>query len=308
MSWINREPAEPQQLSDLEPALGQLRGRPTPCPAPDLLQAAQADVLPAEQRLEIIRHLQSCRLCQSLVKDLEAVDEGTLATAARKRIWQRVGAGIEAESTATKAEVSVASRRSYWRPLSLATVATAAVLVVFAVRWVQDRQHPASIVAKNGRAQVTSTPPPSVFRLDKAPVVLPASGVVVWRGQTDSSQRQIKALEEALAPYQSDNYAEAARRLEELRKKYPRMAEAPFYLGICQLFLNQNEAASKSLKDAVNLAEPPLSQAAAWYLALAFHRQGKDDLARPLLEAVCKTGQDYSSRGCAALKELGAQH
>jgi hypothetical protein len=86
------------------------------------------------------------------------------------------------------------------------------------------------------------------------------------------------------------------------------MAEAPFYLGVSQLFLNQNEDAAKSLKDAVNLASRPLADEATWYLALALDRTGRTDLASSLLEPLCHAGGKNSSRACAGIKELQAPH
>jgi tetratricopeptide (TPR) repeat protein len=146
------------------------------------------------------------------------------------------------------------------------------------------------------------------LRLEKPPIILPAASVIVWRGQKDASSEQNKELKQALAPYEADNYAEAAQRLDRIRQKYPRMAEAPFYLGVSQLFLNQNEDATKSLKDAVNLAGQPLADEANWYLALALYRSGRGEAASSVLAPLCHAGGKNSARACQGIKELQERH
>ncbi|HEY6308384.1 MAG TPA: anti-sigma factor [Candidatus Angelobacter sp.] len=310
MGWMNREPAEPGLPSDLSEALDGLRTKLPRCPKPELLQAAQADVLPAQQREDIITHLESCPACTSLLADLEALDDAPLDKAGQQRIWKRIRAGIAAEDPAPMAGRTVTGWSNSWlRPMPLAAMAAAVViLVVVGFLFVRDRQQPVNQVAQNHPVEQLPTAAPSVLRLEKPPVVLPASAVIVWRGQQEAATRQANALKQALAPYEMDNYAEAARRLERLRKQYPQMAEAPFYLGVSQLFLNQNEDAALSLKDAANIAEAPLVNDALWYLALANHRIGKDDLASSFLGALCRAGGKDSSRACAGAKELETRH
>jgi tetratricopeptide (TPR) repeat protein len=312
MGWMNREPAELGLPSNLSEALGGLRAKWPRCPKPELLQAAQADVLPAQLREDVITHLESCSACKSLLADLEVLDDAAIEKAVQQRIWKRVQSGIAAEEPA-KAGHTVTGWWNFWlRPMPLASMAAVVVvvvvLVVAGVLFVRNRQQPVDQVAQNRPVEQLPTPASSVLQLEKAPVVLPVSAVIVWRGQENSVTRQANALKQALTPYETDNYAEAARRLERLRKQYPRMAEAPFYLGVSQLFLNQNEEAARNLKDAANLAQPPLAGDVTWYLALANHRLGKDDLASSLLGPLCKAGGKDSARACAGGKELEARH
>jgi TolA-binding protein len=260
--------------------------------------------LPSEVATEVNQHLEGCRLCQSVVADLEALDSADLDTGAQERIWRRIQPGISGQNVATDGRV-----RSWWnlwlRPLPLAAMVAAVLALVVGLRVLRDRGQPATTTAQN---QTSAAPPtPSALRLEKAPIILPASAAVVWRGQEDASIKRNRELKQALAPYEADNYAEAAQRLLGLRKKYPRMAEAPFYLGVSQLFLNQNEDATRSLKEAVKLANQPLADEATWYLALALHRTGQSELATSLLEPLCRAGRKSSGRACAGVKELRAQ-
>jgi len=303
MGWMSRRPAEPRSSNDLSRSMREWRDKSSLCPRPELLQAAQAGVLPPEQGRGILEHLESCGLCQSLLADLEILDNASLDRAGDNRIWARVQSGTaDAERGRTGA---LAAWRDFWlRPLPVA-VALVLVVGIIGVRLASEFRKTAAPIAESRPSAPT---PPSVFRLEKAPVVLPGSAIIIWRGRVDASRRQAKDLEHALAPYEKDNYAEAARRLVSLHEKYPHMASAPFYLGICQLFLSQDEAATKSLKEAVNLASPPLADDAIWYLALANYRTGRLDLAMSALEPVCRAGGDKSARACAGVKEIKARY
>lgn len=315
MGWMNREPAEPGLPSDLRKALDALRAKLPQCPKPEMLQAAQSDVLPAHQREDINKHLESCPTCKALLADLEAIDNTPLDRAGQTRIWKKVQAAIATEiatqiateAPAVKFEKASAPRWSFWfRPASLAAMTAALTLVAVGVLWVRTRQQPPGNEAAQNRPVVQLPTPASVLQLEKAPVVLPASAAIVWRGQGDAAVKQGKDLKQALAPYESGDYAEAARRLDRLRKQYPRMAQAPFYLGVSQLFLNQNEQAARSLKAAA-IGGSPLADDATWYLALANHRLGKDDVASSTLETLCKAGGKNSNRACAGVKELASR-
>ena len=154
---------------------------------------------------------------------------------------------------------------------------------------------------------IPSPPVESAFRLEKAQVRLPASAVILWRGEAGAGNSPLKELERALAPYRTDNYSEAEPRLEAVARKYPRLAEARYYLGVCQLFLNNNQEAAANLKIARNLAQKELATDAEWYLALAYHKSQRDGDARPLLEELCHAAGKDSTRSCAALGELSTK-
>jgi tetratricopeptide (TPR) repeat protein len=306
MSWTERQPGEPELSTELTAAVAKLRAKSPLCPPPELLQAAQEGVLPADLTNEVTGHLATCRLCKSLQVDLEELDNTELDAAGRKRIWQRVQAGMPSQTAHAGMVIPSAWWKMWLRPVAVAAMAVVAMLAtVIGVRFFSDRSRPATTVAQ--KQTPASLPTPSVFRLEKAPIMLPASTAILWRGREDAATRQTKDLKQALVPYEANNYAEAARRLDLLRKKYARLAEAPFYLGVSQLFLDQNDDAVKSLKDAVNLADQPLADEATWYLALALYRTGRTDLASSLLEPLCRAGGNNSSSACAGIKELKAR-
>ena len=302
MGWMNGEQAELEFSNELDGELGQLHAKAGSCPRPQLLQAAQAGVLHPEQAEAITRHIEGCRLCESLLSDLEGLDDLELDKASREKIWNRVQKEARPQTSSVK---RAGFSWNWWlRPLPVAALASVIVLAI-GLTFVLPRRTPVS-VAQNQQPPV-SPAAASVFKLEKAPVMLPAAAIV-WRGQEDIPSKQARELEQALVPYEAGNYGSAVKGLDVLRRKYPRMAEASFYLGVCRLFLNQNEEAAVALKDAVNLGVPPLSDQATWYLAFAYYQTGKRDLASGLLQPLCKTKGQDSARACAAVKELEERH
>lgn len=296
MGWMTRDPAEPELSSDLDRALKGLGAKLQGCPSPDLLQASQAGVLPLEKAQEIDQHLQRCSVCRSLLADLAELDAAGPDRAEKQRIWASIQSRLSDG-------VGIKKARWWWRPLPVASaLACVATVMIVAVLLVRDHQPAAVPVAQSHPAAIAQQP--SVFKLEKAPIILPASAALVWRGQEDGSARPANDLKKALFPYQSGNYQEAVKRLDGLRKKYPSMAEAPFYQGVSQLFLNQNDKAAVALNDAVKLGKPPLLTQARWYLAVADYRTGKIEQAKDLLQPECRAGSKDSPRACQAVKEL----
>jgi tetratricopeptide (TPR) repeat protein len=317
---MSLERDELELSSDLRQAAAELTRRFEGCPEPALLQSAEAAVLPAEINARVIRHIEGCTVCKSLAQDLARLDEAPLQEQEKNRIWSRIQAGITVETLPSPAELGRPRRwSSFFRPWPTTAWAAAAALVgvLLVIGFNLMRQHPqpvASLQPQEAPPSQTSEPRPGqspasplpsrALALEKPPVTLPASAVMVWRGQAEAGNDQLKALKEALIPYSRDDYAEAKRRLESVAREYPRLAEAQFYLGVCELFLNQNQDAAVSLKRARVLAHQPLTREADWYLALAYHRSGQDGEVRPLLEKLCHTAGKDSARACAGLVEL----
>jgi len=322
---MNRAPDELELSSDIGQAAADLRERFRRCPEPTLVLASEGGVLPAELNAQVIEHLSRCPVCTLIKRDLAEIDGALLPDQAREAIWRRIRAGMAVEDEPFR-ETRVAGRwwQSIFQPWPVAA-ALAVILVGFSVlvtvnlmRRSPERPQdvalngtpvpPIQPPSQPGSSQPLSPTAESAFRLQKAAVTLPATGVMVWRGHADDGNAQvspqIKDLAGALAPYRTDNYAVAADRLEHVRRKYPRLAEAPFYLGVCQLFLNQNQEAVANLKMAQALARKQLAADAGWYLALGYHRSGLDNEARPILEKLCHSAGKDSARACAALGEL----
>jgi TolA-binding protein len=260
-----------------------LRARAQSCPRPDLLQAAHGRVLPEELAEPVLRHVQNCLACRTLLENIDALEAEPLEAGQQQRIWKR----IELE------------RRGSWFRWLWPWPAAAALCLVLA----------ASVMMRVRQQTVASRPvPPArkpagpVLAWEKAPIVLPPAALLVWRGKSSTGMWQ--EVQTALLRYQSGDYNGAAELLEPLTKKYPNLAEAWFYLGVCRLSGKANEKALTNLEQARKLAQPPLADQVPWYLALAYERTGKVGEARKVLEAQCADGGDQAARACRGARSL----
>lgn len=301
MHSISQEPDGMDFPNDVTAALRELRRRGADCPEPELLQAVQADVLPPEIRDLLMRHVEMCPICKSLMESLAALENVPLQPDERQRIWDRVQRGTGPESS-----TATTRHRARWRNLPLwpwpAAIACAAVLLLFFGAGLFHERRQAMSSIRPPRHSET-TPSSTAFRLEKAPVMMPASAVLVFRGANEGAPSD-KELTDALAPYESDDYSQAAQRFEQLARKYPQLAEAHFYLGVSRLFLNNNQDAARELEAAHRLAKPPLVDESGWYLALAYQRLGRANDARRLLEGLCHSAGRDAAKACLAEQVL----
>jgi TolA-binding protein len=335
---MSLEPDEQELSRDFENLTAGMKERFARCPEPAVIQAARASVLPDGRSARIIAHVEDCPMCRLLVHDLELLDQAPLSEHDANRIWARIESGIALKGLSLQPRFiptdplnTGPTAAKWWMPFFRPWVVSAAAFAVIVLAigisvGIRLMRAPKNNSEASGRLpQVSagdnttaaipaqSIPSPSTstagaFLLEKAPVRLPASAAMVWRGgadaDSDRASAQLKDLEQALVPYRSGNYAEAEARLKRVAEKYPRLAEARFYLGVSELFLNQDQDAAGSLKTTRSLADQALAAKAAWYLAVAYHRLGQGDQVRPILEKLChSTGKD-SARACAALGEL----
>ena len=284
----------------LSAGFDELRRRSAHCPDPEVLQAVQSGVLAADLRERVTKHVDICPICKCLMQSFEALGEPPLQAHESQAIWSRVQAGVAGSSP-----LRASQRLHSWRTLFLPRWAIAAAVAALAISavgigWLREsRPAPATVSQARPSRQDSSV---TALRLEKAPVMLPASAVLVWRGADGGAIRN--DFQDAFMPYSSGDYALAAERFERLASKYPRSGEAHFYLGVCRLFLNANDSAAQALGAASDLARQPLSDEVNWYLALADHRLARDNAARPLLESVCRSAERNSVNACTALREL----
>lgn len=122
--------------------------------------------------------------------------------------------------------------------------------------------------AKPAPAQTTAALGPSI---EKAPVVLSASRVLVFRNQT-SADPFVEDFAVAIEPYRKDDYPEAITRLDALARKYPDADEPPFYLGVSLLIASRRADAVAPLRRAANGRDAAIAAQARRYLALATAR------------------------------------
>ena len=280
MSRTDFDPEEQEFRRDIETALSGQAG-PGVCPTPHLLMAARSGVS-FEGAEDVLRHVALCPICEQLSRDLAEHEFPHASDAEDGRIrakWQGSAGPLRSWTRIV-------------RPLSLIAVAAVLAAGFFVVRELRRPVQP----------KPAETASHATFVLTKASIKVPASAVLTYRGNVEAAKTYLEALAAALEPYRNDDYAEAARRLAELSRKYPDAAEPAYYLGVSQLFLNQNEAAVESLQAARSHADDAMRDDVSWYLAVALDRAGRTPDARRDAETLCQQAGEYKDRACAALK------
>jgi Tfp pilus assembly protein PilF len=109
-------------------------------------------------------------------------------------------------------------------------------------------------------------------------------------------------LQSGMAAYDAGNYTAAARSLEAYVSRRGDNA-ARVYLGVSRLLSGQAEAAVAPLADAAQSPEPPVREAALWYLALAYLENDNPRAARQALEMM-PDGGIYHERAKALLEKI----
>lgn len=270
-------------------------GRPgVPCPPPELVQASRMGALPPELQGRVAAHVERCVVCQTLGAALEDSSVGELTAVEQKRILERVHAELEAS---TRPRVANRMRQTGMAAAAVVLLIAGTVLV-----WQSRRAAPAPSVPQVA-AKVTR-PAASVFQLQKPAIRLPVPSDPAGRRSSKPGERD--DLAQALEFLRKDDFAEAARRLQAFVRRQPRNATVHFYLGVTELFLQQDHEAVTALQAAERLADPDedLGREATWYLALAYHRTGQFEQAKDRLEVLCRGQGRRVMVGCAGIREL----
>lgn len=287
--------------SDFEPGerefLNQLAGAGAACPSPARLQAFVLGALPEEQAEPLERHLAGCAACQTLARDLAEWRPPAVGRSEVERLWRRV--------TDAAPELRRKRRRPHWAWISAPVAAAAAV--VLALRLTPAVPAPGPPPPATASMAAPRYDLRAMAAVEKAPVRLPASALLLWRGVNRTAvPAETRELVAALTPYGKDDYRQAAVLLASVSQRYPRSFEAAFYLGVSLLLLERPAEAAAPLERARALGDGPQKKEASWYLALAHLRRGSVRQARPLLEEVCSGGDARAGSACGALRQLAA--
>jgi tetratricopeptide (TPR) repeat protein len=277
---------DPEEREFLRSFGSSSEGLPT-CPAPELLLAADSGSLPEERGAEVIAHLRSCSRCSALLRDLSDRELADPQPEEAARIRNRVFDGIAVPDALTAWRV---------RP-SFALAAALSLAFIGVLLW-----YSSSNVVTTSRAPVKAAPRQTVFRVEKAPVKLPAS-ILVWRGPGGGYEAE---LGRAIALYRSEQYSQAAQQFEAIARTNPQSVEAQFYLGVSQLLVGRASDARASLIKAREMDRGSLTDDISWYLALANVKTGNSAEAMSDLRKLCPKPGGYSARACAGIQEIEA--
>jgi len=248
------------------------------CPSPDLLVALDEGVLPETLAATVAEHLNTCAICTALRRDLTGDDFATPTAAELTRVRTRVF-----------------PRRAFARILA---IAAAVIIVISVYAW---RSKPQQALPERREVAERKVSPAYRLALAPAPLRLPFAKAMVLRGKGESnSQDYLKELGKALTPYRAGSYAEAASQLAELRGRYPKAVEPPFYQGVALLLAGESSKALDPLSAAQSIGGEALNDDIAWYLAVAYERNAAWEKADALLRSLCGSEGVHREAACTA--------
>jgi len=214
--------------------------------------------------------------------DAAAVVDHVSSCGACAEAW-RIAREIDVEEAGDRPVIPFPARRQTSVVWGLLAAAATLVLAIGAWPLLRGTSAPATPVA----TAVTPAPAPAPASvpgpapaqttaalgpaIEKAPIVLSASRVLVFRNKT-AADPFVDAFAVAIEPYRKDDYPEAIARLEALARKYPDADEPPFYLGVSLLIASRPADAVAPLRRAANGRDAAIAAQARRYLALATAR------------------------------------
>lgn len=284
--WIPEPDADEQEfLEHFRAPLTATRHKGAACPAPRLLRALAAGVLPEETG--IAEHVERCSFCQSLVRDLQDLEPFEPTIQEESRIHDRISKVIQ------KSRHSV----RFWIPLAAATAGVA--ILAAALQWTFVGQRPDSAPLQTA----ANLPAPVLLPLEKPAVKVSLPDALVFRSEPSNQAKLMEDLRKALEPYKADNFGDAAQRLELFTKQYPRSIEGRFYLGVSLVFLSRPADAAAELEKAKELNVASFARDVSWYLSIAYQRAGQDARSIIELQPLCAEPGNYQSQACETLKK-----
>src|SRR5262245_3099644 len=178
------------------------------CPAPELVPAARAGVLPEALQAQVLAHVERCSMCRALAGGLDDETVGEMTSDEFEQVLGRIRSADTRESHRPARRVG----RWTWH-------AAAAVVVLVTAGAVLVRQFKSRPVPPGPADQVLRLEPPGGRG---GPSVL-----------LRSSRRPGEAedLSRALEPFRTNDYAEVVRRLRDVLSRHPQSALGHFYLG-----------------------------------------------------------------------------
>jgi TolA-binding protein len=278
---------EREALEKVRAELDALRQRHENDPPLELLRAAHADALPEELRDAVHAHLQGNSWSQALIEGAESV-EAQLDESRQQRLFER----IRKEADSSHEPRSFWS--ALWRPAIVAGALALAVLAMVIIRAPSGGSEKGA--PQSPAIALAPRPPEFLLALEK-PAVKLTPLAATWRGASGENQF-LKDMTPALNAYRRDDYAQAMREFSALTAKYPKSVEVFFYLGVSQLFDKDAAGAVRSLETARQIAPESFAKQTAWYLAMAYERDGRKEQFESALREICSSKGEFSERAC----------
>lgn len=290
--WSDFDPADKEFLHEVGSSLEAAGALHRNCPEFDLLLSVDSEALPEHLNRQLTEHLAACAACSALVLQMRDSEIAELKGDERERILSRIRTDISKPERGR----SIFS----WKSAVLALTSILAIAIVMVWRF-SGLDH-AQPVAKFPAALPKPAAPVELLAVEKPPVVLPASSAIVWRGA--HRDRDVAELAAALRPYAQDDYAQAERQLHSVAQQQPASAEARFYLGVTQFYLQKFNDAVGNLNEARKLDPVTHADDVSWFLAAAHQRAGDYPAAERELRSFCARSSPRSASACETLKKF----
>jgi hypothetical protein len=257
------------------------------CPDSSLLLAAEEGVLDDVVTERVRAHVTTCATCQLLAKDLALVLAEEPAVADVSRIREHIETGRRPRG----------SHLYIW----LGGLAAAAAVTWF---FLLPRNTPVAPAPETQLARATPPAPPTVFVVDR-PAIPPGDVDLAVRGADSTRASVPNQIAAALDKADAGDVIAASADLSAIVRRNPSSRNAALALGAMQLRADLNAAAATTFERARTLKpDPATADEFDWFHSIALVRNGDKDLARTLLEGVCKRNGPRSAKACAGVAEL----
>ena len=130
------------------------------------------------------------------------------------------------------------------------------------------------------------------------------SGSIVVVTGTAASITSNNLVPDGIKQYEAKNYSDAISLFNAALSNDRSNTEALFYNGVSHLSNNENKDAIHLLESVVNNSPNKFSDAAKWYLSLAYLKERKIVRAKNILEDLSGSKNEYQSKAKKALEEL----
>jgi TolA-binding protein len=111
-------------------------------------------------------------------------------------------------------------------------------------------------------------------------------------------------LKEAIVAFSESRFKAARNKFKTILKKYPEDANALFYGGLTAYELGKYGEAVRMFEKCLENDIRTFHQESAYYMANSYWRDGKKDLARPILETIVEEGKFYAEKAGLMLERL----
>jgi len=123
--------------------------------------------------------------------------------------------------------------------------------------------------------------------------------IPIVRGDVTADKLKI-----AMVEYESENYPEAQKLLNEILELEPENVTAHFYSGNTNLYVNNPEQAIIHFEIVVNLGESNFTELAEWYLGLAYLKNNDIKNARLILGKIASKHHAYRGQSLELLEQM----